>query len=268
MNVRKLTRVLTAAAALLIIAAPVAIAADLTDVGYIDQSAIGSLAQFQRADAQVAQYKNQLDPQFAAAMKNAHSAADQQRIQAQFSQKFAAEQQRVLGPLFARAQTAIAQVASNRRLSIVVDKRIVVFGGQDITKDVIDLVNGPGQVVPPAATPPPSEIGFVDQSQIDQTPKIKSANDDFMKWASNQRSQALRQMQGAKNDQKQQQQIFSDYQKALTDQQNKVLKPLVDQTRNAMAQVAGQKHLILVIDRSDVIYGGTDITKDVQNAIK
>jgi Skp family chaperone for outer membrane proteins len=32
--------------------------------------------------------------------------------------------------------------------------------------------------------------------------------------------------------------------------------------------VAAQKKLILVVDRSDVIYGGTDITPDVQNALK
>jgi outer membrane protein len=75
-------------------------------------------------------------------------------------------------------------------------------------------------------------------------------------------------MQAAKNDQKKQQQIFADYQKTLTAQQEKVLKPLVDQTRDAMAKVAGQKHLILVVDRSDVIFGGTDITSDVQNALK
>lgn len=268
MDIRKLTRLLAAAAILTFIAAPVAIAADLTDVGYIDQAAVGSLPQFQKANAQIAQYKAQLDPQFAAAMKGAKTPADQQRVQAQFQQKFVDKQRTVLGPLFARAQAAIAQVSSNRRLSVIVDKRILVYGGQDITKDVIDLVNGPGQVVPPVATPGPASIGFIDQSQIDQVPKLKSANDDFTKWASDQRQQALKDMQSAKNDQKKEQQIFADYQKKLTDQQQKVLQPLVDQTRDAMAKVAGQKHLILVIDRSDVIYGGTDITKDVQDALK
>ncbi len=151
---------------------------------------------------------------------------------------------------------------------MIVDRRIVVYGGQDITKDVIDLINGPGQVVPPASAPATSSIGFVDQSQIDQVPKIKNANDGFNTWANDQRTAALKQMQGAKNDPKKQQQIFQNYQKTLTAQQEKVLKPLVDQTRDAMAKVAGQKHLILVVDRSDVIYGGTDITKDVQNALQ
>lgn len=268
MDIRKLTRLLAVAATLTFLAAPLAIAADLTDVGYIDQAAIGSLPQFQKANAQIAQYKTQLDPQFAAAMKGAKSSADQQRVQSEFQQKFVDKQRAVLGPLFARAQAAIAQVSSNRRLSVIVDKRIVVYGGQDITKDVIDLVDGPGPVVPPVATPGPSDIGYVDQTQIDQIPKIKSANDDFDKWANDQRTQALKQMQSAKNDAKKEQQIFQDYQKTLTAQQDKVLKPLVDQTREVMAKVAGQKHLILVVDRSDVIYGGTDITKDVQDALK
>ncbi len=268
MDIRKLIRLLAAVAVLTFIAAPVAIAADLTDVGFIDQAAIGALPQFQKANQEVAQYKAQLDPQFAAAMKKAKSQSDQQRVQQDFQNKFIDEQRKVLGPLFGRAQAAIAQVSSNRRLSVIVDKRIVVFGGADITKDVIDLVNGPGQVVPPAGAPGSSSIGYVDQNQIDQTPKIKSANDDFSKWAGDQRNAAIKQMQSAKNDPKKQQQIFQDYQKTLTAQQQKVLKPLVDQTRDAMAKVASQKHLILVVDRSDVIYGGTDITSDVQNALK
>jgi Skp family chaperone for outer membrane proteins len=159
-------------------------------------------------------------------------------------------------------------VSSSKGLSVIVDKRIVVYGGQDITKNVEDLVNGSPAVAPPTSTPPPSEIGYVDQSQIDEVPKIKPANDDFMKFAQQQRANALKQMQGAKKDAQKQQQIFQDYQKSLTDQQNKTLKPLVDQTRDAMSKVAQSKHLILVVDKNDIIFGGTDITKDVQDALK
>jgi outer membrane protein len=266
MDIRKTLSILTLAALALAIT-PSAIAADLADVGFIDQAAIGALPQFQRANALVAQYKSQLDAQYTAAARGKPQAA-QQRIAAPYQQKFFDRQRQVLGPLFARAQAAIAQTASNQKLSVVVDKRIVVFGGQDITKNVISLFNEPGVVIPPTATPPPSEIGFVDQGQIDQVPKIKQANDDFVKFAAAQRQDAMKQMQGAKNNPQQQQQIFQSYQKLVSSQQDKTLKPLVDQTRTAIAKVAQQKSLILVIDRSDVIYGGTDITQDVQNALK
>ncbi|MDQ2662458.1 MAG: OmpH family outer membrane protein [Candidatus Eremiobacteraeota bacterium] len=248
--------------------APNALAADVTDIGYLDQGAIGALPQFRAANLRVAQYKQQLDAQFAAAIKRARSDADRQRIAGQFQQKFIAEQQQVVGPLFARAQRAIAQASSNKNLSVIVDKRIVIFGGQDITQGVIDLVRGPGDVVPPTNTPAPSEVGFVDQQRIDQIPKIKSANDDFLKYAGAQRRQLVGQMQAAKNDRAKQQQLLQATQKTIADKQDQLLKPLVDQTRNAMADVAKKKNLILVVDRQDIIYGGTDITQDVQSALK
>jgi len=260
---------LIACAALLsFAAAPEALAADLTDVGYLDQAAVGALPQFARANTQVAQFKTQLDKQFAAAMRRARSNADRQRISGQFQQRFLDEQRKVLGPLFGRAQSAIAQITSTKNLSIIVDKRIVVFGGQNITPDVVRLFTGSAAVAPPASTPAPSEIGFVDQSRLDQLAKIKQANAAFAKYAAEQRQAAMQKMKAAKNNPQQQQQIFQTYQKSFTDEQNKMLKPLVDQTRNAIGSVAQQKHLILVIDRSDVIYGGMDITSDVQNALK
>ncbi|MGZ3496613.1 MAG: OmpH family outer membrane protein [Vulcanimicrobiaceae bacterium] len=258
---------IAAASFLAFAAAPAAIGADLTDVGFLDQAAIGALPEFQRANVQMAQYQQQLQQQAAAAMKSAKNDAQRQQLYAQYQQKFADRQREVLGPLFARAQTAIAQVSSNKGISVVVDKRIVIYGGQNITNDVVNLVKGPGAVVPPSATPPPSDIGFVDQAQIDQLPKVKQANDDYLKFANDQKQQAEKQMASAKND-SDRQTIAKSFQKTLGDEQDKVLKPLVDQTKSAMAVVAKKKKLILVVDKNDIIYGGTDITSDVQNELK
>jgi outer membrane protein len=63
------------------------------------------------------------------------------------------------------------------------------------------------------------------------------------------------------------QQILQEYNKLISDKQDELLKPLVDQTRAATSEVARKKNLLLVIDKADVIYGGTDITADVQNAL-
>jgi outer membrane protein len=265
-TIRK-TYVLMAAALVMFAAVPAAIGADLTDVGFLDQAAIGALPPFQRANAQMAQYQQQLQQQAASAIKSAKNDAERQQLYMQYQQKFANRQREVLGPLFARAQTAIAQVSSNKGLSVVVDKRIVIYGGQNITGDVINLVKSPGAVVPPSATPPPADIGFVDQSQIDQLPKVKQANDDYLKFANDQKQQAEKQMSSAKTD-SDRQTIAKSFQKTLGDEQDKVLKPLVDQTKNAMADVAKKKNLILVVDKNDIIYGGTDITSDVQNELK
>ncbi|HEY0798194.1 MAG TPA: OmpH family outer membrane protein, partial [Candidatus Baltobacteraceae bacterium] len=58
-------------------------------------------------------------------------------------------------------------------------------------------------------------------------------------------------------------QILKDYQTAIANQEKSTLTPLVDQTRNTIADVAKAHHLLLVIDRADLIYGGSDITADV-----
>jgi outer membrane protein len=62
--------------------------------------------------------------------------------------------------------------------------------------------------------------------------------------------------------------VLKDYQAALADKQKQEIQPLVDQTRDAIAGVARKRGLLLVIDRSNLIYGGTDITSDVTSALK
>lgn len=255
------------AAIFALVAAPLALASDLTDIGAIDQAAVSNLPAFMRANQELAQYKAGLDRQFAVEIKKARSQNDQGRIAASFQEKLLTRQKAVMGPLFARAQTAIASVSSSKNLSVVVDRRIVIYGGQDITKAVIDLLQSPGEIVPPVSTPPPSEVGYVDQAVIDSVPKLKSASEDFAKYDQDQKTQAQAQMAKAKND-AERAAIFKNYEKTVSDQRDKVLKPLVDQTKSVVADVARKKNLILVIDRGDLIYGGTDITSDVQNALK
>jgi outer membrane protein len=262
-------RFIQVAAATLVAAtmlAPAALAADLTDIGYVDQAAIGSMPAFQAANAQLAQFKSQLDAQFVSQMKSAKSDADKQRIALAFQQKFTDKQRELLGPLLARAQLAIAKASAQKNLSVVVDKRIVIFGGQDITLDVANLLQSARAIAAPNASPPPSEIGFVDQSALTTSPKLKAANDEFAKFQADQRKIYQDKYNSAKS-QADKQQIAKDYNKTLAGKQDELLKPLVDETKSVTADVAKKKNLVLVIDRADVIFGGTDVTKDVQDAL-
>lgn len=265
MNIR-FVRTFVAAAMLAAFVAPAAIAADLSDVGFIDQAEIANLPVFISANRQLFAYKGALDQQFGSAMKSAKSDADKQRISLQFQQQYSDKQREIVGPLFQRAQLAIAQVAAARNLSVVVDKRIVIYGGQDITKDVETLFASSQAIQPPAASPPPSEIGFVDQTVLDGLPKVKTANDEMNQFASTQRGLFAPKLAQAKSD-AEKQQIYQQFNKTLSDKQEQLLKPLVDQTKAATAAVAKKKNLLLVVDRADVIYGGTDITADVQNVL-
>jgi outer membrane protein len=246
---------------------PATLAADVTDIGFLDQAALAAVPAFLHASQEMQSFKETLDRQFAERMRAARDQQSQARVAAEFQDKLTAKQREVLGPLFARARVAIASVASSKNLSVIVDKRIIIVGGQDVTKNVVDLLNGPSAPIPPVSTPPPSSVGYVDQAQIDQVPKIKSANDEFAKFQTDQQQQAQQKFKAAKNDQARQQ-ILKDYQQTLADKQKQSIAPLVDRTRGAIADVAKKRGLLLVIDRSNLIYGGTDITSDVTSELK
>ncbi|MBC5803120.1 MAG: OmpH family outer membrane protein, partial [Candidatus Eremiobacteraeota bacterium] len=59
-----------------------------------------------------------------------------------------------------------------------------------------------------------------------------------------------------------------DMQKTVLDKKKQTIDPMVDQVKRAIAVVAKKKNLLLVIDRSNLIYGGTDITSDVSAELK
>lgn len=255
-----------AALALAFAATSAARAADTTGIGYVDQAALSALPAFSTAKRAFDAYGANLQAQYLARARNA-SAAEQARLSREFQSKVADKQRSLFGPLFGRAQVAIASVASSKNLSVVVDKQIMIVGGTDITNDVRTLLTGVADPVPPITGPPPSTVGYVDQTQIDAVPSIKSAAGDFAKFKTAQDQAAASRFKNAKT-QADRDAVLKDYQKALLDKQNQTLKPLVDKTTAAMADVARKHGLMLVIDRSNIIYGGTDITADVTSALK
>jgi outer membrane protein len=245
--------------------APQALATDVNDIGFVDQGAIGALPAFASAQQQFAQFRDQTARDFQAAIKG-KSQADQQRIYGDYNQKLAAKQHEMFDPLLSRAQTAIALVAAQHSLSVVVDKQIVIYGGMDITKDVLSTVNQAGIIVPPVNTPPPSEVGYVDQTQIDQLPKAKAAADAFQAARARLGQELNKELVG--KSQADQLALVQSFNNQLKDEQKKDVQPLNDQIQKAISDVARKQKLLLVVDQADRVYGGTDVTADVLAALK
>ncbi|MGH7662266.1 MAG: OmpH family outer membrane protein [Vulcanimicrobiaceae bacterium] len=249
------------------IGAPQVLAAEVTGIGFLDQNALSNVPSFRDANKKFGAFREQLQREYMSRAKGVRSQQDQAKLANEFQGRLAQRQRELFGPLFAAAQTAVASIASSKSLSVVVDKRIVIVGGQDITQNVLDLLNSPGAPVPPVSTPPPSTVGWVDQSQIDQLDQFKKAQTQFVQFGEDQRKSAQARLKGAKTD-ADRNKIYADYQKALDDKRKEIVQPLVDQTRTAIEGVAKKRGLLLVIDRSNLIYGGTDVTTDVVAALK
>ncbi len=85
----------------------------------------------QAMDAAVAQAKSDFDT------KSANmSDQDKQTLNQQLQQGLQQKNQELLAPINEKIMAAIKSVADAKGLTIIVDKNMVVYGGQDITDDV------------------------------------------------------------------------------------------------------------------------------------
>jgi outer membrane protein len=241
-------------------------ATELTSVGYLDQGAIEATAPFHDAQAQLAQEKAGLDSAYRQAMHGVSGQAEQREIAQRFSARFAQRQAELLGPLYSRARAIIAEIAAKRALSVVVDRRIIIVGGLDITPEVLTRLGSMQPVSRQAPVLPPSSVGFVDQNQINTIDRVKRANTQFVDAQKSIESDAATRLKAAKSD-TERNSVTDHVQQAEAAKQHDIIDPIVAQVNAAIAGAANQRGLILVVDKDSIMIGGTDVTADVVKAL-
>ena len=114
---------------------------------------------------------------------------------------------------------------------------------------------------------PTSDIGVVDQRQVISSngqmaltyqQKMKDTADEMQKDF-DAKSQGMSDADKEK--------LFNDMQQQFNQKRTAIEKDMEDQVTGAVKSVASKKGLSLVVDKSAVIYGGTDITKEVTDAL-
>ena len=89
------------------------------------------------AKAQLATISRQKETEAkAAADKESDPAKKAQIVQAK-RMELAKEEQKIMDPIFRDCQQAVREVAVNKKLTLVLNKSVVLIGGSDITQDVI-----------------------------------------------------------------------------------------------------------------------------------
>ncbi len=115
----------------------------------------------------------------------------------------------------------------------------------------------------PVNAAPSSNIGVVDTSKIitpdnqdavEAQKQIQQAGEDMQKQF---------EQQSAGMDDQQKQQLFQKMQGELNTKRQEIFKGIKDKVDTAVSDVAKTKGLSLVVDKSVVLYGGTDITDQV-----
>lgn len=114
---------------------------------------------------------------------------------------------------------------------------------------------------------PTSDIGVVDQREVisnnsqlalNYQQKMKDTADEMQKDF-DAKSQGMSDADKEK--------LFNDMQQQFNQKRTAIEKDMEDQVTGAVKSVASKKGLSLVVDKSAVIYGGTDITKEVSDSL-
>lgn len=130
--------VLSVTAIVFVLAAGGAANAAVDSVGVIDMYEVtNNHPKMNDAKAQLATISRQKETEAkAAADKESDPAKKAQIVQAK-RMELAKEEQKIMDPIFRDCQQAVREVAVNKKLTLVLNKSVVLIGGSDITQDVI-----------------------------------------------------------------------------------------------------------------------------------
>ena len=130
--------VLSVTAFLFVLAAGGVANAAVDSVGVIDMYEVtNNHPKMNDAKAQLATISRQKETEAkAAADKESDPAKKAQIVQAK-RMELAKEEQKIMDPIFRDCQQAVREVAVNKKLTLVLNKSVVLIGGSDITQDVI-----------------------------------------------------------------------------------------------------------------------------------
>ena len=123
-------------------AASSAPAASAESVGIVDRGEIlnnhPNLANVRQQLANIARQKE--NEAKAAADKETDTAKKAQAVQAK-RMELAQEEQKLMAPIYRDCEQAVREVAVKKKLTLVLDKFVVLIGGVDITQDVIQQLS-------------------------------------------------------------------------------------------------------------------------------
>lgn len=118
-----------------------------------------------------------------------------------------------------------------------------------------------------ASAAPTSNIGVVDQQQvISSNPSLSADYQQKMQQTASDMQKDFDEKSKNMSD-ADKEKLFADMQQQFNEKRTAIEKEMQDKVNEAVKSVASKKGLSLVVEKSAVIYGGNDITKDVTDTL-
>lgn len=230
-------------------------------VGQIDRAQIMSLKEFQEADKSLKVYEEELQKHFVAEARKLEP-AKQTELFMKLKEQLDQQRVKISNPLLQRAEAAVALVAREKAMTVILDKKIVVCGPEDITQDVIKKFQSADKLIEPANTPQDnSGIGYFDQEVIRSLKPFLTVDVQLVKIYQDMEKE-LKDKAG-KSSPAQREALLKQYSERFEAQKSQMLKPLFKKVADTVDKTAKGKGLKLVLDKEEVMYGGTNVTDDV-----
>lgn len=240
-------------------------------IGQIDRDKVVSTKEFKEAQKKIDNLTKKYMKQFEVATKDLDEKKpeDQKRIimmRREYQQKLMKEQNALINPLWEKAAAAVAIVAVKKKMNTVLDKRIVVCGAEDITDEVVALLEKGGKLEKPTeeaqkALEDKSKIGYFDKEVVVSLKLFRQANQKLLEMEKQVLEDLKKKAEKMTPTERRQLQVV--YMQKMEKTRADLFAPLFRQVNRTVRDVAEEQKLNLVVNKENVMYGGKNITAPV-----
>jgi outer membrane protein len=233
-----------------------------TEVGSLDRDVIFKLSEFMKANEKVNEKVAELNKQYEKLAKSAPKPEQQEELMLRFRQDVETLKANEIKPLLDKAQAAIAIIAIEKKMKVVLDKKIVVCGAVDITEEVKAKFKAPEEIKTPSENiGKDSKIGYFDQDVVRSIKMFRDTDkqifDSFQRLKKDLEDQS-RNLSDAEKEK-----LFNEYNTRFMKEREQKYVPLLKKVTKTVEEVARKKELNMVLDKQFVMYGGKNVTDEV-----
>ncbi len=235
-------------------------------VASIDESAIYGMDEFKNAKETLDKWAETESNKRREQVKDKPDTEKEEAFR-QFQLELQKKEAEMLNPLKDKARAAIAITAKEKGVTVVLDKKIVVYGVPEITEDVKAVLSKGGKLEYPKdeVDPTQSPIGYFDQDVVRNLKAFKAADIEIAqeRAAQIQKIQEEFKRQGRQPTPPEMQNIQQTLEARLQAMQEQKMGPLIKAVTDSVADVAKKEGLSLVLDTQHVMHGGRNLTEQV-----
>ena len=242
--------------------------APVKKVASIDESVIYQMDMFVKANEELDKWADETSKKYQEEVKDKSDEEKAKKFQ-EFQAELEIKTNETLNPLKEKARAAVATAAKNKSVTVVLDKKIIVYGVPDMTDDVKGLLESGNDLTYPEDNEEQlkqAPIGYFDQNIVSNLKVFKEAEMELIQERNGMLQKMREEMQKAQERGEQPspaeiQAMQKAIEARLESLQQQKLTPLLKAVNDSVEEVAKQEGLSLVLDTQHVMYGGRNLTE-------